>query len=101
MKTRAPRDATAASRTHDPSRHQRARSSRAAPVTVKIPTDTDVVTLKFGERSVHLTNLRKPFWREPLITKGDLIQYYADVAPFLLPHLRDLASVVTRYTSRD
>jgi bifunctional non-homologous end joining protein LigD len=96
MKTRAPRDATA-SRTHHPSRHQRARSSRAAPVTVKIPTDTDVVTLKFGERSVHLTNLRKPFWREPLITKGDLIQYYADVAPVLLPHLRDRAMVMKRY----
>jgi DNA primase len=29
---------------------------------------------------VQLTNLRKPFWRMPLITKGDLLQYYADVA---------------------
>ena len=31
------------------------------------------------------------------ITKGDLIQYYADVAPVLLPHIRDRAMVMKRY----
>jgi bifunctional non-homologous end joining protein LigD len=35
-----------------------------------------------------LTNLDKPFWPELGITKGDLMQYYADVAPLLLPHIR-------------
>jgi len=29
--------------------------------------------------------------------KGDLIQYYADVAPLLLPHIRDRAMVMKRY----
>ena len=38
-------------------------------------------------REVRLTNLRKPFWPELGITKGALIQYYADVAPVLLPHI--------------
>jgi bifunctional non-homologous end joining protein LigD len=50
-----------------------------------------------GPRSVHLTNLRKPFWPELGITKGDLIQYYADVSRWLLPHLRDRAMVMKRY----
>src|SRR5262249_25640099 len=38
-----------------------------------------------------------PFWPELGITKGDLLQYYADVAPALLPHLRDRAMVMKRY----
>ena len=48
-------------------------------------------------REVRLTNLRKPFWPERGISKGDLIQYYADVAPVLLPHIRDRAMVMKRY----
>jgi bifunctional non-homologous end joining protein LigD len=48
-------------------------------------------------REVRLTNLEKPFWREPRITKGDLLRYYSAVAPFLLPHLRDRAMVMKRY----
>ena len=47
-------------------------------------------------RDVQLTNLDKPFWPELGITKGDLIQYYADVAPLLLPHIRDRAMVMKR-----
>lgn len=44
-----------------------------------------------------LTNLRKVFWPEAGVTKGDLLQYYADVAPVLLPHVRDRAMVMKRY----
>ena len=44
-----------------------------------------------------MTNLDKPFWPELGITKGDLLQYYADVAPLLLPHIRDRAMVMKRY----
>ena len=48
-------------------------------------------------REVRLTNLGKPFWPEDGITKGDLLQYYADIGPVLLPHLRDRAMVMKRY----
>lgn len=54
-------------------------------------------TLEVGGREVTLTNLGKPFWPDLGITKGDLLQYYADVAPVLLPHLRDRAMVMKRY----
>jgi bifunctional non-homologous end joining protein LigD len=57
--------------------------------------DNDTVAV--GGREVRLTNLRKPFWPERNITKGDLIQYYADVAPVLLPHIADRAMVMKRY----
>ena len=62
-----------------------------------IPTDSNEVLLKFGPREVRLTNLRKPFWKKLGITKRDLLQYYADVSPWLLPHLHDRAMVMKRY----
>jgi bifunctional non-homologous end joining protein LigD len=62
-----------------------------------IPTDVDTVDGRIGTRTVHLTNLRKPFWPELGITKGDLLQYYVDVSGALLPHLRDRAMVMKRY----
>ncbi len=54
-------------------------------------------TLTVDGREVRLTNLDKPFWPEEGITKGHLIQYYADVAPVLLPHTADRAMVMKRY----
>jgi bifunctional non-homologous end joining protein LigD len=67
------------------------------PATLAIPTNTDNVMLKVEGREVRLTNLRKPFWPERKITKGGLIQYYADVSAVLLPHIRDRAMVMRRY----
>ena len=62
-----------------------------------IPTDVNDAVVSAGGREVRLTNLRKPFWPELGLTKGALIQYYADVAPVLLPHIRDRAMVMKRY----
>jgi bifunctional non-homologous end joining protein LigD len=63
---------------------------------VKIPRAGSARLLVDG-KDVQLTNLDKPFWPEIGITKGDLIQYYADVAPLLLPHIRGRAMVMKRY----
>ncbi|MEO6990946.1 MAG: non-homologous end-joining DNA ligase [Candidatus Baltobacteraceae bacterium] len=72
-------------------------ASSIEPGSFPIPRDRDAATLNVGERSVVLSNLRKPFWPEIGITKGDLLQYYADVAPFLVPYLADRAEVMKRY----
>ena len=64
---------------------------------VRIPTDVDNAEVRVGSRDVRVTTLRKPFWPDRGITKGDLIQYYADVSPLLLPHIRDRAMVMKRY----
>ena len=64
---------------------------------IQIPRDANDVTLEIAGRRVKLTNLGKPFWPKEGITKGDLLQYYADVAPVLLPHVRDRAMVMKRY----
>ena len=70
-----------------------ARPARAA----AIPDDQDGADVRIGDRTVTLTNLRKKFWPDLGITKGDLLRYYAAVAPVLLPHLRDRAMVMKRY----
>ena len=64
---------------------------------IKIPKKEVGLELLIGRRVVKLTNLQKLFWPELGITKRDLIQYYADVAPVLLPHLTDRAMVMKRY----
>ena len=61
-----------------------------------VPGDQDSVVLSVDRRDVRLTNLRKLFWPELGLTKGHLLQYYADVAGALLPHLRDRAMVMKR-----
>jgi bifunctional non-homologous end joining protein LigD len=50
-----------------------------------------------AERKVPFTNLDKVFWPEERYTKGDLIEYYRRIAPWILPYLRDRPVVLTRY----
>ncbi|HEY0873065.1 MAG TPA: non-homologous end-joining DNA ligase [Vicinamibacterales bacterium] len=65
-------------------------------MSVSIPS-SGTHTLTVNGREVRLTNLDKVFWKDERITKGQLIQYYADMASVLLPHIRDRAMVMKRY----
>ena len=40
-------------------------------------------------RRVELSSLDKVYWPEDSITKSDMLDYYAAIAPVLLPHLKD------------
>jgi bifunctional non-homologous end joining protein LigD len=53
--------------------------------------------IRRGKRVVRLSNLDKPYWPDERITKGDLLRYYRDVAPALLPHIRDRPFTMKRY----
>lgn len=46
---------------------------------------------------IKLTNLEKVYWPQGKITKGDLIRYYASVAPFILPYLKNRPLVMHRF----
>lgn len=65
--------------------------------TFTIPTDAQELILRFGDREVRVTNLKKLFWKKLGITKRDLLQYYADISPWLLPHIQGRAMVMKRY----
>ena len=84
-----------------PASTRRAAARRPSPArtrgTVVIPREGEQIVLEVDGRPVTLTNLSKPFWPDLGLTKADLLQYYADVAPVLLPHLEDRAMVMKRY----
>jgi bifunctional non-homologous end joining protein LigD len=44
-----------------------------------------------------VTNLHKVFWPKQKLTKGDLMRYYARVAPFILPAVADRPLVMKRF----
>jgi len=46
---------------------------------------------------VAFTNLDKVFFPEAGLTKGDVIDYYRRIAPYLLPHLRDRPLALRRF----
>ena len=54
---------------------------------------TDV---RVGGRALTFSNLDKVLWPRDGYTKGDLIDYYATIAPAMLPWLRDRPLVLTR-----
>ena len=62
-----------------------------------IPPDVAECSMDLDGREVKLTNLKKLFWPDLGINKGDLLRYYATVAPWLLPHLERRAMVMKRY----
>jgi bifunctional non-homologous end joining protein LigD len=51
--------------------------------------------LAVGKEQVKLTHLDRVYWpadpalKQPALTKRDLLRYFAQVAPFILPHLAD------------
>ena len=92
----ARRSTARATRDHHPATRAR-RASPARAAAVAIPQARGDVEIDIGGRRVRLTNLDKLFFPEVGLTKRDLLQYYADVAPALLPHLRDRAMVMKRY----
>lgn len=46
---------------------------------------------------VSLTHLDKVFWPKEKYTKGELIDYYRKMAPFILPYLKDRPESLHRY----
>ncbi|MDP9237212.1 MAG: non-homologous end-joining DNA ligase [Chloroflexota bacterium] len=63
--------------------------------------EKDEFVLDIDGAALKLTNLNKIFWPatkdHPPRTKRDMIRYYARVAPYLLPHLKDRPLTLTRY----
>ena len=54
------------------------------------------IALLDGSR-MSVTNLAKLFWPKLKLTKGDLLRYYATVAPFILPVVADRPLVMKRF----
>ncbi|HYT68307.1 MAG TPA: non-homologous end-joining DNA ligase [Vicinamibacterales bacterium] len=55
-----------------------------------------VLTLPNGDR-LKVTNVSKVFWPKLKITKGELLRYYVEVSPYLLPAVADRPLVMKRF----
>ncbi|MEP6731112.1 MAG: DNA ligase D [bacterium] len=49
------------------------------------------------EKAIAFSNLKKVYWPADGYTKGDLIDYYRAVSPWMLPYLRERPMVLTRF----
>lgn len=58
---------------------------------VELPTTKrgDAWIARAGEKELKLTNLSKVYWPENGYTKGDLLSYYFNISPIMLPHIRE------------
>jgi bifunctional non-homologous end joining protein LigD len=55
-----------------------------------------VITLP-GDLHLRVGNLHKVFWPKLKLTKGDLMRYYVEVAPYILPVVADRPLVMKRF----
>ena len=55
--------------------------------------------VEINHHSLKITNLDKIYWPEEGYTKGEVIQYYQDISPFILPYLKDRPQSLNRHPS--
>jgi len=77
-----------------PAKRTRARTSKEA-FTVEMPHALDATRhgdawwIEVEGRELRLSNLTKVFWPDEGYTKGDLLAYYWNAAPLIVPHLAE------------
>src|SRR4029077_17579132 len=71
--------------------------SRKRPLRRAFPFLGEHARVRIGRRDVRVTNPDKVYFPKPRLTKGDLIQYYVDVAPCVLHHVRRRPMQMKRY----
>jgi bifunctional non-homologous end joining protein LigD len=57
----------------------------------------DAVLTLPGDQHLKVGNLHKVFWPKLKLTKGDLMRYYVEAAPFILPAVADRPLVMKRF----
>ena len=67
---------------------------RAAPADKK-KSKEEFITIDGHE--LKLTNLNKIYWPKEKYTKGDLIDYYRKISPYILPYLKDRPESMNRH----
>ncbi len=60
------------------------------------PTDKTQVK-KINGNDIKFTNLHKIYWPKEKITKRDMLNYYYEVAPYILPYLKDRPQSMNRH----
>ena len=69
----------------------------AAPASHVLPAPVVEETPPEIRKAVTFSNLHKVFWPAEKYTKGDMIDYYRAISPWLLPYLHNRPVVLTRF----
>jgi bifunctional non-homologous end joining protein LigD len=70
-------------------------SGDIADILRQLDSKKNAFNLSVGQYTIRLTHLDRVYWpaapdlEEPALTKRDLVRYFAQVSPFILPHLAD------------
>jgi len=72
-------------------------ASTSAPAATLLPRDATELSLTIEGRRLKFTNLKKIFYPSDGYAKRDVINFYAAVAPLLLPHLQARPLSLRRY----
>src|SRR5438105_700529 len=60
-------------------------------------TKSKPASVRAGKRDIPLSNVDKVLYPDADFSKGDVVDYYLDVAPVLLPHLKKRPLTLKRY----
>lgn len=77
------------------SKNAKSKKQKAIDELVDTSKEQAIVTLNTHE--LKLTNLKKIFWINENIKKGDLLNYYFKIAPFIMPYLKDRPQSLNRF----
>jgi bifunctional non-homologous end joining protein LigD len=59
--------------------------------------DNSDLDLKIGKITLHLTNQNKIYFPKEKITKGDIVNYYCEIAPVMLPYIKNRPQSLNRF----
>lgn len=71
--------------------------SKKAPASLLITSKKETEELKVNGHLLKFTHLNKLYWPEDNITKRDMFNYYHQVAPFMVPYLKDRPMSLNRF----
>ena len=53
--------------------------------------------MTINKKQLKFTNLNKLYWKKEGITKEDMLNYYAQIAPYILPYMKDRPQSLHRH----
>lgn len=59
--------------------------------------DEDTQTVRLNKHELSFTHLSKVYWPKDKFTKRDLLNYYYEIAPYILPYMKDRPQSLNRH----